>query len=128
MSIITKLARIFSRGPQEQRDMSCRICGFFVPRETENGNAGYCLYFDDVQKLGESLKIPLGAGKESANSCRHYFRRVPTMTQVEFLQWRVSAEIVGGQRKIKSLLNFIAILGFFVGTAGLVLTALKGFK
>jgi hypothetical protein len=50
------------------------------------------------------------------------------MTQGEFLQWRVSAEIVGGQRKIKSLLNFIAILGFFVGTAGLVLTALKGFK
>jgi hypothetical protein len=120
------LAWIFTGWLQKQHDMSCRICGFFVPRETENGNAGYCLYFDDRQKPGESLKIPTGAEKEVANSCRHYFREVPTLSQGEFLQWRISTEIVGGQRKIRLLLHIIAILGFLVGVASLVLTAVHG--
>jgi len=108
-------------------DKSCAICGFFVPRETVNGNAGYCLYFDDSRKPGESLKIPIGDEKETGTNCGHYFRRVQSLSQGEFLQWRVGTEIAAGQRNIKTLLNIIAILGFLVGTASLVLNARKLF-
>ena len=116
-----------ANGQITKPDKSCAICGFFVPRETGNGNSGYCLYFDDAEKPGESLKIPIGDEKETGTNCRHYFRRVSTLSQGEFLQWRVGTEIAAGQRNIKTLLNFIAILGFLVGAASLILNALKLF-
>ncbi len=103
----------------QQPDKSCRICGFLVPQETSVGNAGYCLYFDDTQKPGESLKIPVGAEKEIAGQCQHYFRRVPAMTHGEFVQWRTNLEVAAGQRGIKRALNIISVLAFVVVAANL---------
>jgi hypothetical protein len=97
---------------------SCIICGFFVENPTMSGNAGYCLYYDDKHKSGESLKIPEGTEKDLAKDCEHYFRRVPTLTQGDFIQWRLNTEMVAGQRHIKKLLNMIAILGFLLSLVG----------
>jgi len=108
-------------------DKSCRICGFFVPQETSVGNAGYCLYFDDMQKPGESLKIPTGSEKEIAGSCAHYFRRVPVMSQGEFVQWRTNLEVAAGQRGIRRTLNIISALAFVVVAANLAVNIVVNF-
>jgi len=111
----------------QQSDKSCRICGFFVPQETSVGNAGYCLYYDDMQKPGESLKIPAGAEKEIAGPCEHYFRRVPAMTQGEFVQRRTNREVAAGQRGIKRALNIISVLAFVVVAANLAVNIVVNF-
>jgi len=113
---------------QALSDKCCRICGFFVHQETSVGNAGYCLYFDDMRKPGESLKIPTGSEKEIAGSCKHYFRRVPAMTQGEFVQWRTSLEVAEGQRGIKRALNIISVLAFVVVAANLVVNLVVNFS
>ena len=94
-------------------DRSCRICGFIKPRESED-NIGYCLYFDDTIKPGESLKIPYGAEKELAAQCEHYFRYVDALTKGEFLQWRLNLEIAARQHRMKRMLDVIAVLAFGV--------------
>lgn len=107
----------FYQGLEIKQSRSCKICGFLVENETAVGNIGYCLYYDDLEKAGESLKIPDGAEKEIASTCRHYFRRVPTITQGEFIQWRTNLEVTAGQRRIRRTLNIIAILGFMLSLA-----------
>lgn len=111
---------VFYRGLEIEQSRSCKICGYFVPNETAVGNAGYCLYYDDMTKSGESLKIPDGAEKEIASTCSHYFRRVPSLTQGEFIQWRTNLEVAAGQRSVRRVLNIIAILGFFVSLTSFV--------
>ena len=110
-----------------EQNKSCRICGFFVPQETSVGNAGYCLYYDDTQKPGESLKIPAGAEKEIAGQCNHYFRRVLVITEGEFVQWRTNLEVTAGQRGIKRALNIISVLAFIVVAANLAMNIVVNF-
>jgi hypothetical protein len=102
-----------------EQNKSCSICGFFVPRKTSVGNAGYCLYYDDMERQGESMKIPEGAEKEIAATCKQYFRRVPELTHGEFVQWRTNLEVAAGQRGIKRALNIISVLAFVVVAANL---------
>ncbi|MRR55690.1 MAG: hypothetical protein EG822_14500 [Deltaproteobacteria bacterium] len=104
----------------DEQNKSCRICGYLVPKETAVGNIGYCLYFDDMQKPGESLKIPEGEEKEIAGSCKHYFRRIPSLNQGDFVQWRTNVELAAGQRKLQRTLDIIAVLAFLVTAANLV--------
>jgi len=110
----------FYQGLEIKQSRSCKICGFLVPNETVVGNIGYCLYYDDMEKSGESLKIPDGAEKEIASTCRHYFRKVPALTHGEFIQWRTNLEIAAGQRRIRRILNIIAILGFIVSLVSFI--------
>lgn len=110
----------FYQGLEVKQSRSCKICGFLVPNETAVGNIGYCLYYDDMEKSGESLKIPDGAEKEIASTCRHYFRRVQGMTNGEFIQWRTNLEIAASQHRIRRILNIIAILGFIVSLVSFI--------
>lgn len=111
-----------------EQDRSCRICGCFVPRETQAGNVGYCLYYEDQTIRGESLKIPDGAADKVASKCRAYFRRIPGMMPHEFVRWRTAImqhEIAERTEKLHKRIELeVRIFGLIVGGVALIQFAL----
>lgn len=85
-------------------DRSCEICGFFVNNQTtSNDNVGYCLFYDEKnnngRNTGESLKIPEGEEKEISLTCKGFFRKVPSLSTGEFLNWRINVLTFNIQKK-----------------------------
>lgn len=97
---------------------SCQLCGFFVYRLAETaGNLGFCLFFDDIEKRGESLKIPIGEERSCAEKCPEYFRKVRSMSTGEFLSWRTEVATYKSQRGVAREARIITFLAFLITLA-----------
>lgn len=112
------------RMPREQDySRSCWMCGYFGPRNPEDGNSGRCHNHDDIDRP-EALLIPSGFELEIASSCKGYFRRSQHLDLQGFISWRNGIKLEAAKRSSDRDFRIVTLL---VAGAALIDFACKSF-